>query len=472
MAKKEVSLFDGFEYKGVWWFPNQPEARLPGVLVRDGEKFTLELFDAGGRISSTLDGAGYVFSYQATLVLGQLEDGLPCTLHQTYETNRPRNSEGFEQSVAEPHCAFIGAHFSSPDAIRFRSVTVEFTDLAAWMFDGPAFQQEDIREAGRFQGWRVSQRVPEPVFADVPAIGASVGFGYSASTSGSITTQQLSVSPGVTISPATPQSFEWYLGVIRDVQNWLTLLVGKPVQPARIEASTEQYRAVQVIPAWLGKRRDDPISPISVRVTLPAVRDEIEALLRKWFERSEQLRDVYNLFFGAVHAEGMYIESHYLSLIQAVEAFSRATTASAYVSPQQYEAIRAALAQAIPQDTPADLRASLQSRIKYGNEYSLRKRLNELLKSLEPDTLGLVCRDRQVYVEKVVATRNYLTHYTSELRDQAWHEGKLFHACQSLTVMLTIFLFREVGFAEQRIRDLLNGHSATRQIMALYRGQL
>lgn len=472
MAKKEPSLFDSFQYKGVWWFPNRPDARLPGVLVRDGEIFTLELFDAGGRISSTLDGAGYVFSYQAALVLGQLEDGRPCTLHQTYETNRPRNSEGFEKSVAEPNCAFIGVHFPSPDAIRFRSVTVEFTDLAAWMFDSSPFIREDIEEEGRFQGWRVSQKVPEPTFADVPAIDATVGFGYSASTSGSLTTHELSVAAGITISPRTVRDFEWYLRVIRDVQNWLTLLIGRPVQPSRIDASTEQHRKIQVIPSWMGKRRDEPISPIHVRVKLPAVRSEVEGLLRNWFERSERLRDVYNLFFGAIHAEGMYVESRYLSLIQAVEAFSRATTTSAYVPPQQYEAIRAALAQAIPPDTPPDLRSSLQNRIRYGNEYSLRKRLNELLRSLEQDTLGLICRDRQTHVEKVVATRNYLTHYTSELRDQAWHDDKLFHACQSLTVLLAILLFKEIGFGEQRIRDLMNGHSATRQIIALYRAQL
>jgi hypothetical protein len=234
LAKKEPSLFDSFQYKGVWWFPNRPDTRLPGVLVRDEESFTLELFDAGGRISSTLDGAGYVFSYQAALVLGQLEDGKPCTLHQTYETNRPRNSEGFEKSVAEPSCAFIGVHFPSPDAIRFRSVTVEFTDLAAWMFDSSPFVREDIEEGGRFQGWRVSQRVPEATFANVPAIDATVGFGYSASTSGSLTTHELSVTAGVTISPKAAQGFEWYLGVIRDIQNWLTLLIGRPVQPARL----------------------------------------------------------------------------------------------------------------------------------------------------------------------------------------------------------------------------------------------
>ncbi len=472
LANKKLDLFDSFEFKGVWWFPNLPEARLPGVLVRNAENFALELFDARGRITSTLGGAGHPFPYQAALVLGQLEDGKPCTLHQLCEMDRPRNSEGFEKSVAEPHCAFIGAHFASPDAIRFRSVNVEFNDLAAWMFDGSPFQREDIEEEGQFRGWRVSQRVPEPLFAHVPTIDANVGFSYSASTSGSLTTHELSVQPSVTIYPTTTQSFEWYLGVIRDVQNWLTLLIGKPVQPSGIEASTEQYRTAQVLPSWMGKRREEPLSPTFVRVKLPAVRSEIEGLLRAWFERSERLRDVYNLFFGAVHAEGMYLESHYLSLIQAVEAFSRSTTTSTYVSQEKYEAIRAALALAIPPDTTPDLKASLQNRIKYGNEYSLRKRLNELLKSLEPPTLELICDDRQLYVEKVVATRNFLTHYTSELRSQAWHEDKLFQVCQSLTVLLTLFLFREVGFTEQRIRDLLNGHSSTRQIIAMYKEQL
>src|ERR1035438_2532712 len=38
LAKKELTLFDKFEFKGVWWFPNRPDAQLPGILMRDGEK--------------------------------------------------------------------------------------------------------------------------------------------------------------------------------------------------------------------------------------------------------------------------------------------------------------------------------------------------------------------------------------------------------------------------------------------------
>ncbi|MDN5873075.1 MAG: hypothetical protein L0H29_01670, partial [Sinobacteraceae bacterium] len=49
-----------------------------------------------------------------------------------------------------------------------------------------------------------------------------------------------------------------------------------------------------------------------------------------------------------------------------------------YMSPEDYEAVRHALATAIPSSVGADHREALKSRIKYGNELSLRKRINGL----------------------------------------------------------------------------------------------
>ena len=472
MDTKEVSLFSTFHCKGIWWFPNSPETKIPGILTWDGDRLLLDVIDVSGILPLFLEQVGLGVSDEDSIMLGQLEDGRPCTLQGVRNTSRP--SLGIPEPSIYAHVAFLGTHFSSKDAILFSSVIVEFTDLEKWMFKDWLFQHEDIREDGGAYGWRVDFKMPTGVYAHIPAIEADVNFGCSASRSGGFTTLTLNVTPNVSILPGKPQHFDWHLKIIRDLRNWLSLLIGRLVQPSRIQSSTEQepYENIQVIQSWMGKRREESFHPTLVRIGLHSIRDEVEPLLQKWFDHSERIRDVFNLFFGTIHADNMYVEFHYLSLIQAVEAYSRAATSSTYVLQDDYDKIRDELVRAIPQSTPNDLKSSLKNKIKYGNEFSLRKRLDRLLKSLEVPTLDMICQNREQYVERVVATRNYLTHYTSELREQAWHQDKMLNACQSLTVLLTILLFKEVGLSEERIREVLTGHFDTSQTIAHYRQKL
>jgi len=59
------------------------------------------------------------------------------------------------------------------------------------------------------------------------------------------------------------------------------------------------------------------------------------------------------------------------------------------------------------------------------------------------------------FCEDVTATRNYLTHYTSELQAQAFRGGQLYAAYLRLRVLVTVVLFKELGIEERDIRQLL-----------------
>jgi hypothetical protein len=125
------------------------------------------------------------------------------------------------------------------------------------------------------------------------------------------------------------------------------------------------------------------------------------------------------------------------------------------VSDEDYKIIVDALIAAIPPSTPPDLAESLKKgKIKYGNEHSLRKRLRLLLCSLEDDTVAMVTDRPSQFCEDVVATRNYYTHYTSELESKAFVEVDLYPVCERLRVLLTIVLFREIGLEESLIRQI------------------
>jgi hypothetical protein len=90
----------------------------------------------------------------------------------------------------------------------------------------------------------------------------------------------------------------------------------------------------------------------------------------------------------------------------------------------------------------------------------LRKRLRELLCSLEDETTKLIADSPGKFAEDVTATRNYLTHYSSELQAQAFKGGELYAAYLRLRALLTIILFKELGLEEKDIRALLaNSHA-------------
>src|SRR5207244_934273 len=115
----------------------------------------------------------------------------------------------------------------------------------------------------------------------------------------------------------------------------------------------------------------------------------------------------------------IYLESYFLSLIQAIETFCRTVYGGAYVSRDSYKRVESALVAAIPTDLPDDFRRSLRERIRYGYEYSLRKRLRDVLNGMENETINLVCPDARTFADKIVNTRNYLTHYSNEIREKA-----------------------------------------------------
>ena len=192
-------------------------------------------------------------------------------------------------------------------------------------------------------------------------------------------------------------------------------------------------------------------------------------MLNAWFDKAEKLRDVYNLFFGTFYNDEMYLESVFLALIQVLETYSRSVTESRYVSESDYQRIAAAPSAAIPADTPNDLKQSLKNKIKYGNEYSLRKRLKKIIDSLEPDTVKLICADPARFRDRIVDTRNYLTHYTDELKDDAIRGSGLFYANLRMQLLLTILLCKEMGVSnESSIRARLMENPRWLQLIHLY----
>ena len=63
-----------------------------------------------------------------------------------------------------------------------------------------------------------------------------------------------------------------------------------------------------------------------------------------------------------------------------------------------------------------------------------------MLAALEPDTLKLFCENAAKFCGRIVDTRNYLTHYTTELKEGAIPTSGLFYANRRMQLLLIIRL--------------------------------
>ncbi len=143
----------------------------------------------------------------------------------------------------------------------------------------------------------------------------------------------------------------------------------------------------------------------------------LDKFMNNWFNYSDTLEPVYELFFGTYYAQ-LYPRFYFLSLIQAIEAFHRRIYGDKreYLSKDDYEPLRNDLTRSIPtkfpdgRDYPPGFRDALKAKIKFGNEYSLRTRLNQL-SNIWGALDSLFYENTIKFNHGIVCTRNYLTHY-------------------------------------------------------------
>lgn len=182
---------------------------------------------------------------------------------------------------------------------------------------------------------------------------------------------------------------------------------------------------------------------------------KFDVFLRNWFKQAKpsELKPTHDLYFGTLYIPLMYRESHFLSLAQAAESFHRRKYRGKYLSDKDYKEIPDVLVNAIPLAVKKYFKNSLENKLKYSNEFSLRKRLKEIFDEYQHEIPGVFIKNKGAFIDNVVDTINYLTHYDKDLKERAASGNAIFHLTQELKTLLEICLLRELGFGSEEIED-------------------
>jgi hypothetical protein len=175
-----------------------------------------------------------------------------------------------------------------------------------------------------------------------------------------------------------------------------------------------------------------------------------EALFINWFKNEQVLRPIYDLLLSTVYSPGRYVQSTFLSLAQALESFHRKVYEGKYLSEEEYASIRKALVDAIPAGTDKKLSDKLKTMLQYGNELSLKTRLEKLFEGIRRDHLDNLSGsdDPRRFIRLLVDIRNYLTHYDGKKPSILENTVEMYNLNRRMTALLMLLIFKYLGLPE------------------------
>ena len=435
-------MTEKFEYEGKWWLPDKPEEQIHGTL-----KFSP--FE-----KAVLDLKGAFKIAEPEVIWGILLDGRKITLFKCFLNELKVSSSGSVSSF-DAYFVFIGDHFQKAENIKFKRVSVHYSYVDKWANDVTGFDKGTLwDEMMKEEEIMIKYRLPQSFIANV-SDDLKVSLKFEVKRSVRYREVSIREMPVIVIETFRDRTFKRYRNIIRHMQHFLSLGVGKPVYPLAIEGITEREKPIIIFHRSQAIPTPEPVYSHEMLFTFRDISDRFESFLRNWFKKADALKSVYDLYFGTLYNPHAYLEQQFLSLVQAIEAFHRYAykDRDKYLTKDKYLQVKNKLMEAIPDWVDNAWKDKLKGFLKYGNEFSLPKRLNQIVEEYS-EVVNKFINNKKNFVGKIVNTRNYLVHRDEELRECAASGGELGQLTQRLKALLEVCLLKELGFSLKEIKGI------------------
>jgi len=451
-----------FEYSGKWWLPEIPDGKMFGTLRFDPEKnIKLELKGPFKDIDkpNTIQ--------NPKIILGETSNGKQVTLYKCYGSTPIFPISFWSEISLVISFVFIGHHFEKEEDIIFDTMSLNYSNLDEWVGINGLSAKWGESPQGYSYVSRIDYIYPQKI--EIQLKDFNIALNYMLSFNG-ITRFEYKLKQTNTLKIETfkPTDFHSYMNICNNFQNFLSLAEGEAVYPLSIKAETKEcqttlssgeivYNDISIFYPIRGcSKSTKKLISHDMLFSFQDISADFEKYLNNWFSKAENLKPVYDLYFGTLYNSPMYLQHAFSSLIQAVETYHRRAHGGKYLEDDNYsENVLPIFIESIPETLTQDFRESLKGKFEYLNEFSLRKRLQEILKSFGNLTDHII-ENKRIFIEDVVDTRNYFTHFDKKLEKKAKKGKELYILTQQIKFVLEVCLLKELGLPDVTIETVMS----------------
>jgi len=472
-----MKVLEDFSFDGTWWLPEDPEDVHHGTLTfKHHDHIFLKILGLFKERRTNF--------YGPEIILGRTNTNENITLLKTAEisykkimTEDDDASKSLGSSTFICYYILLGDHFNKADMINFHSLDISYTNLEQWISPIGIFKT-DLSEGD----YSITVKQQEKYAVDINGKNFKLWLYSHISDNGNgWTKMELNYISYFRIEPNVPKDIEWYEDLISNLQTLLTLLIGTPVYTKSLIAeglSVNQFgmrKRIKIYRVLTNPHIISELYPFQLRSSFSELiafqsKDYFKLIVNNWFEKIEIFRPVYELIGTNYYNPSMYLHIRFQTWLQGIEAFHRRACYGKYISDDNYKPICKQLEAAIPTTIESGFRESLKSRIKYGNEFSLRTRLR-LIWDREPLSWFklIMGKPNKKIINRIVENRNYLTHYDESNKKEIFTENELHNINRKLEALITIMLLEELGAPTKllfKIAELSSGNESYKRFFS------
>jgi len=450
------------EFRGYWWLPENSDEKVGGIAsFSPSDGVFLELFSA---LNEDPEYSGSDNVFRPDFIHGITTEGEKVTLANCIRGGYSlSSSQGTEVTSSKYQAISLlsGAHFT--EQVSFDRFRVQFPLLTKWSgitginYSGSVLEGGEVSAGDTFE---VTYEFPESITADLDDVELKLIFNadFNMGRVGGVSIDEKAY---LDIIPDSGQiSYEESTDYSEILQDFITLATGKEVQASMMVGRLEQDEQpgntdVEIFfSTGSDLKLPDSLHPRKANFVLSDIVEDFSEVMNNWFEHYEELEPVYNLYFSVQYNSEMYLQNQFLSLTQAIETYHRREIGGQYLSDDDFEEFYEELCENIPGRFDESFRDHLeQGTFKYANEYSLRKRLSQLVSEQE-NILKELPMDVEASVNEIVNTRNYLTHYDEGISPRV-DTDELHPLILRLRAILETVLLSNLGIPEDQIVERL-----------------
>ncbi|WJD70654.1 hypothetical protein QQ994_01865 [Pseudomonas asiatica] len=434
--------------KGKFWLAGCPEYPAPGILnIQDNGDMDLELFGLlKGREGKELDEGR---------INGKVDEYGLVTLNLCFYQYEALPIDDIQTSRIIVNEAILGAAYGETDDLEFHSLYFEVDNLHIWSHISGL-----TRNVGQGGAYSVDFKLPQNIdYSLRNGFTLTLGFGFSVKNP-SFTAVNLEQSVYWKISSDRLRPLEEFRDCAFKINNFLSLAMDQPVCMRNFKLTnnnlvirygdSEVARQLGLI-YRVGNYQSDPVKTHiqAMLFGLPHVRDKFESLINIWLNLYDVADPALNLFFSVINEPNTFSESKFLSLAQSMETLHRRTNHDTATPEAEFEEFKRRVLSSAPEDT----HEWLESKFKFGNELTFKKRVLDLISPFQK-LLGSSQRKKTI-AHKIVISRNYYTHYNPDLELHAQKGEDLLNLTYTMEALCKLILIQMLGFTFEEIEKMI-----------------
>lgn len=438
------------EYEGKWWLPGDEDNKVYGTLkFYPNERLELELKD-------TFEDLPRGEHPEYTFILGKDFSNKKITLYKSRETLRRDKNLGkvVIESKYYVHTAFIGTHIKDEQEIAFEKIEIKLNNLNEWLgFSGLNLEEDNGLIIPKYEDQDNIENVIDDEFElnfNFKLVKSDKQKGIKGAVDNEISLKEES---WLEIRRYSNKSLESYFKIIEMFEIFLFISTQSVIHFTEINGTKEDSSCNILIQNIRNKKNLENKYRFSMPLVYDKISDNFGNIISNLHKTYQNLETLFDLYHGVIVNQHMFPRQEFLFLVNALEYYHRNRFEDQYIPEDEYEKeVYDELVKAISGDIPDGLNESLKSRLEYHNEYSLKKRLDEILEEYKR-AIDLIVSNRDRFSNRVKEIRHYYSHYFEP--DEKITVEEVYNKKEKLKSIVEICILGEIDEDLLDDRDLI-----------------